>query len=560
MRTYNDDWLRAFSRDGVQPVYLMRLYLDPAGTEEGVDFFTFATHPGFGYPASIADVRPFAFELDPVTREFRMGEVSVTIRDGQDRAFRDLAFDYRLRNKIVDLYLGAVGIEEASFERVARLMLGNAPKPSSQTIALSLVQPIELLREVEISGSEALQGTGGWINRHPLELLEEFITRAGLTDLYDAASLDPSNYTASISHWNITRSNKQVAQVGLTTGLRGKANVYELVQEILVLLGGSFLPDEDGVSAFRRYDPGAGIERTWTGVDVGDSVEQTDTYGNVQNELTVTFGRTEYYPVFQHTRRDDESVAAHAVSGVTAGTVAGTPIDSAWLNGVAYHRDVAGIPLAATSIIVRFGGVAGICGCHYDGDVHTRPSWAEPSVDRPVYLQIQRAGDPSSVPEIIRVEDIVQSGVATTAMDDGKTYLTNLEFFIAARGEFGTTSTFWPPGEYQFVADLTIPIALAEQRLQRFSNGCPVITCRTSLRHMALNVGDFVGLVDPEPFGWKLDGSTAADTWEIIRKQVDPLGDTPGIEWTLCFVPPEFSGSIADDSPPSAYPVELTEP
>lgn len=559
MITLNDAWVRAFSRDGVEPVYLVRIFLDPAGATEGVDFFTFATHHGFGYPASVADLRPFAFELDPVTRAFRVGATSVLFRDDGDRALREIMVNYRLRNKLVEIQLGAADLAVADFEPIARLMIANAPKPGGGPISLELVEPLMMLRELDLSGSEALQGTGGWINYHPLELVEELLVRGGLTDLYSTASLDPSNYTSSFSHWNLSRSNKQIPNVQLNTGLRGTANAFDMLQELLVVLGGSFLPNAAGVSSFQAYDPTAGVQRTWTEADVGASVKQEDTYGNIQNKLTVTFGRSEYYPVFQHTRRDDESVAAHATAGVTSGEIAGESIDTPWLNGIAYHRDVSGIPLGATSIIVRFAGIAGICGCHYLGNVHTRPAWAEPSASRPVYLKISRAGDPSSVPEIIRVEDIVQSGLTTVTADDAKTYLRDLEFVIAARGELGTTPTFWNPGEIQHVADITIPVELARRRLERFSNGCPVVTCRTSLRHMDLSVGDFVALVDPEIVGYKLDGSDAGDTWEIIKKQVDPLGDLPGIDWTLCYVPAEFSGSIADDSPPEVEPAPYGE-
>lgn len=540
--SFNAVFSARFAR-GVEPVYLVRIYIGAlTGGVEGTDFFTFASKytPEIDYPASVSSVSAFAHELDPVTRTFRSGNTTILFRD--DPAIRALLTGYRVARKVVDVFLGAVGMSESSFERMGRFILRDVKKPGTAQIALDLVDPMEILTKVEIDG--------WWINQHPLEIIADVLTHAGLSSLYDAASLDPETYDTTISHWNVSRSNKLVPFVRVESGIKGKENALTIVEQLLEILGGSFIPDEDGIYVFRRYDSSQGIERTWRSTEIGD-VRQVSSFENLQNEFSITFGRSQYYAGYQHTRRDDTSIGDLAVTGVSDGVIAANPIDSPWLNGIAYNIEIGGITPSTTSIVVSYAGIAGICGCRYAPTTFLRPTWAEPSTDRLVYLRLEIEGQTAVPPEIVSVDDIVMSGTSYVYAEDGSTqYRVNLEFVFKDRALFGTSSpSNWGPGLIVKVVDVTIPIALAQQRLERFSRGAEVIEVSTDLRQIDLSVGDFVAIVDDEPIGYGLDGSDAADTWEIVRKEVLPLDDSPRIQWTLCRVHTSFEGSIADDSP-----------
>ncbi|MCK6547546.1 hypothetical protein L6R52_16980 [Myxococcota bacterium] len=548
--SFNAVFSSRFARN-VEPIYLVRIYVGAlSGGVEGTDFFTFASKfaANLGYPASVSSVSSFALELDPVTRTFRTGNTSVLFKD--DPAIRRLIVDHWLARKVVDVFLGDVGMSEGSFERMGRFVIRDIRKPDTAQILFEIVDPVTLIKHAEIDG--------WWINQHPLEILDDVLTRAGLSSLYDAASLDPETYDTSISHWNVSRTNKQVPNILLGSGLKGKENASTIIDQLLTLLGGSFIPDEDGVYTFRRYDAGQGIERTWRSTDVGD-VRQVSSHDNTQNELSVTFGRSELYPEYVHTRRDETSISDLSISGVTDGVIAAEPIDTPWLNGIAYTTDT--ITPGATSFIVRYAGVAGICGCHYPSSA-IRPTWAEPSNDRLVYVRLEIAGQSVIAPEIISINDITLSGLTTVYAEDGTTsYRRDLEFHIKDRALFGTEIPLggagnWGNGLIVKVVDLTIPIALAQQRLERFSRGAEILEVTTDLRQLDLSVGDFVAIVDDEPVGRNLDGSDASDTWEIIRKEVLPLDDSPRIQWTLCRVG-SFEGSIVDESPTGTVETEF---
>lgn len=86
------------------------------------------------------------------------------------------------------------------------------------------------------------------------------------------------------------------------------------------------------------------------------------------------------------------------------------------------------------------------------------------------------------------------------------------------------------------IIDITIPVAMVQSRLERFANGCPVIKFRTSLRHVDLQVTDIITVTHPLYVEFKSDGSTSAIRWEIISKEIDMLGDSPGVIYTCARV------------------------
>lgn len=534
MRTFTAAWLAAISDAGARPVWLMTVYAGlPSGASQ-----TLANQPGLGYPASIADVSSIASEIDPLTRAYRLGEISVTLRN--DPVVRALVVSSR-PYRIADLSLGT---EAGGFERIGRFLIKGHTKDDGGALICTLVEPLALLRDKEL--------TRGWALKHPLTIIRDIFAIANLTDWVDLASIDPTAHDAT-SHWVISRviNTADIPHVNVDSAMKSPGKAFDLIAELLELINCTLVPDENGIYSLLRYDPASGIQRTFTIRDVGTVREVHDGTQNLINSQGVSFGRGAYYPGVTHTRSDASSVAAQAVTGYNDGVRAGPILDTPWLNGVMlcgdFPHDLAGETIGTTLII---GYVwAGLC---TDGNSTTRPT----------YLRVETLADPATY-EIIRVG----TGAAYGGVQDLITeaapalYYRSGIVYIFERGCFGTSSTaidIFGATDYECrVSDVTIPIALTNARVERFSNGAPVLELTTSLRHIDLDVGDFVALVDDSPVWFGHDGSGASDTWEIVRKELRVLDDSPGIVWTLCFVPPAFTGTV-EDSETSVWPVVPT--
>jgi hypothetical protein len=86
------------------------------------------------------------------------------------------------------------------------------------------------------------------------------------------------------------------------------------------------------------------------------------------------------------------------------------------------------------------------------------------------------------------------------------------------------------------VWDITIPIYAAERRVNRFSLGMPTFSCRVSLAHADLQIGDFITVSDDIPLYTSRDGISSSVILEIVGKDVDALADTPGVSLRLAWV------------------------
>ena len=86
------------------------------------------------------------------------------------------------------------------------------------------------------------------------------------------------------------------------------------------------------------------------------------------------------------------------------------------------------------------------------------------------------------------------------------------------------------------VWDITVLVHAAERRIKRFAKGVPRFRVTLPLRHADLQLGDFISLEDDVPLYEGRDGLNSDVILEIVAKEVDALGDAPGVNLELAWV------------------------
>jgi hypothetical protein len=166
-----------------------------------------------------------------------------------------------------------------------------------------------------------------------------------------------------------------------------------------------------------------------------------------------------------------------------------------------------------------------------------------PSVTRPVYLQIR--GDSNGIAEIVRVTrpgvpipfrytslgtiGSVGSVMNYRGQDWPRALMVDIE-----RAQLGTTATSCGPRSV--VSDVTMPYAMAADRMSRFARGCPTVDLELAPRHADLQEGDIVTIVSAELFSrWHLPGAATTDVrWEVVS--VTPDLDAGCVRVTLAWL------------------------
>ena len=100
----------------------------------------------------------------------------------------------------------------------------------------------------------------------------------------------------------------------------------------------------------------------------------------------------------------------------------------------------------------------------------------------------------------------------------------------------GTAATADTDGH--FFHDITIAFNFATEVLSRFSNGAPKIKFFTTLDNAGLELGDLIS-VDNDWFlssELSLDGLDSNTKFEIVQKEISPVGDTIGVEYSAVYM------------------------
>ena len=92
--------------------------------------------------------------------------------------------------------------------------------------------------------------------------------------------------------------------------------------------------------------------------------------------------------------------------------------------------------------------------------------------------------------------------------------------------------------------DVTIPTDVNQEILDRFAYGAPVVEITTNLRHIDIQLGDFITLDNDVYLRYGQNGTDEYTIFEVCRKEISLEGDSPRITFELCWVRQGSSANV----------------
>ena len=558
----------------------------------------------FQVPIGLDTIGAVSRTLNPFTRKFALASVEVIFtRDG---SFDDYVTNHYPIGKKITLSLGTKDLAITDFEKLGTFIIDTLT-PSEDSWSLTCVEPLLYQLQDDVQGH--------FVMMHPLVVIRNLLNQIGFpTGFLDTASLLPSN-NLTISHFTLSRfSHRQVPALSFgvpiftagvaaefySPGLNDPEKAAPLVDDMLNLLRGSLVPDRDGVYSYTTFDRSASVVRTLGEDDYAEVI-----YGDLFEDLTSSVDFIADTAAFIANNILGKK-ALYTYSSPLSERLFGTradgkgyrkEIETKWLGSQGWLVDdlLAGDETASTTIEVGAAPVLGFSGARVNADAPaiTQDADAVPSSTRLVYLLL--VGEPTSastIPfEIIECDGgvpVLPSGGPTrypTGIQNEFYFqdpnnltevVANYRYDIATRGAFGTDlGGGHPAGEgpawggsgpgifasnaQTFVFDITQFIHVARDLINGFQFGAPAAKMRTDYRQADLEEGDFISFVDSRYVRQLKRGADASVVWEIIGKEVDPLGDSPGITFSLRWVRDDVAPITLLESlpfvPPQAVPL-----
>lgn len=535
-----------------------------------------------GYPLSVANIpKPVSHTLDAMTREFASGDRDIEwIDDGE---IRRILLDQHLRGRRVDLSLGTPRLDEADFHPLGgRFFVQDCKPDSSGAIQMQLHDASGFFKDNQIAKR--------WVNEHPITIFDDALETvalqwglgagtSALDELVDRTTLVPS-VEPETAHHTISRygGNEAGAAATYESGnpLDEPEPLIDVMNELLLLLGGTFSPDVDGRFRYRPYDPDAAPVRTWqaapeTGYDVADVVVK-DLWGNIANEIAVDFAESD-----AHGGQKTRFVQRSESSRNEVGRLFNFLLETEWCNGVSKHGAFLVQPgnqrvigSASTDFPIPLAARQGFTGSRFrlQGDGSFLPENngdldGAASPPRRAFLRLHGPGREAGTlvsnnnlpPEIICCDDSEPEGNVPDADNVRGDIPLNMRYHVATtfndydftngRAGFGTSTPHqWghdpsgdPLAEPAWIVDITVPVHMVLRRLPRFQYGAPVLEVHTGLDQIAIEVGDFIA-IDGDHVYMTLgkDGLTTTTVFEVTRVDVDPWGESPGIVFEVTWV------------------------
>lgn len=576
------------------------------------------------YDAVVADVQSLSIEVDPLSRGVaRTGEREVAFRDdGPGCVVRTLLAEYPdLCGKIVRLWIGFHDLDEADFVADGVYVISDAGRGTYDPKISLRLQDVA----AKLDGAKVRVDV---VNRHPLEAVEKVLIAAGVpAALYDATTLNPSAY-AEIGHiclsrhkygngWNgidgkssgVTVEPRESSGKRNARGVRQFRRTFydradfgtivepvdalDLLNDLLQLLDGIFAPGEDGVYAFRRYEPAGTVVDEVAAADIAD-FDQPEKWRGAYNHVEVKGPHNLNGNAVLFEVEDRFAQARRAVAGGTRQRRTHT-IESDWLTGVATLQGALAIGAGAGATVqVRNAQANGFSGLRAQSEpveggappAFTQDSNTDCTASRLVYLYLFHTTDGRR--EILSCD--AATLVTTSASRNLSTWV-YADYTVAERGLFGTAAEDWDattgaggpsanpnysPGVIEqgviLVADVTVAVNVALRKLDRLAAGLPPIAFRGGLDLFRLQLGDLISIHVPQYFdqgqdGAGLDpltGNTDAAFFEIISKEPQVLGAGPGVRFGAVlssyatykplvpyyppWIPPPTGGSIENNT------------
>lgn len=570
MLTPTAAWLEAAS-SGREPRALLSI------TRDGITFWKCLSGSCdlIDYPVAISAVSSIGIEIDPLTRAMQTSECVVDVLDG---FIRPILVNNRLRGMKASVTFGFKGIAESDFLAMFSGPIGDiAPDGlrDSGVVSISIMDLMSIFEDRKLVGS--------WFNTHPLTILYDgaspgrsILSQCGYNSstFVDEASFNPEDarYVDTISHWCMSKvSPNDIFQ---------PVSAAALVGDLCQLMVGSIVADENGVLAFRLFDPAGSAVAAFTVDDIlPGSFKQSPVDANVVNRINLRLAGGRVRVIDREASdtmsgnyvgkdfdvgeriieiNDSDSQTAYAYPGQTSRILSHDldtvfcPLTDTPLRG--------NLTAGSTSMFI-VGEVHGWTGRR--GLIHTGPTdittalsqhaSATISATRPGYFLIDNVNELGGSTEIVKAEaattyptsvdgypQYMQAKINDFWVEDPayswsyQNYWCQITLSSMTRGQFGTTAQAHDSGwYYDKVWDVTPSVSAAEKILQRFKYGCPVVEFETPINRMQIQIADIVTLTYPHFVGYGKDGVTTSSTWEVVGKEVDLIASPPKIKWIL---------------------------
>lgn len=485
----------------------------------------------------LSDVTAVSATVDPITRSTQTAEMNFNVYD--DGRIRQLATaGKKFQGKIMTVKLGASDLALTHFENIF-----SGP--------ITQVSPVEggfsIKVRAFVHSTEGVKSFRSYVDTHPFTALRQMLVDAGIsTGNLDTASFLPANHT-DISHYtfgtfvfyNTTDGSippvlqgavdPEVETNGVDRGQQ-EVNITEYIDECMRLTRSTLVTDP-GTNKVKivRYDESSSVTKHFT-VDEYTDFEQEAAGLEIITEVKTCFGKLS--SVDGLIQKDSTAITnygshdmSHTVNYISAATVH-------------LHDQLSG----SSTAFKGFAADSPICGTR---DLHlgggTQPADAKLSADRPYFglyrTEILKSITPFSAADltgnyVMRDHEGDPDGTEEASQLLFLTTLVSRPF--AGTEAEGVEAT---AAGVTTVADITAAFQYGEYVLKRFSNTCPKIKFSTTLEHMNVEIGDLVSL-DNDLFcstELGIDGLDSDVKFEVIKREINPLGDSIGINFELAY-------------------------
>jgi hypothetical protein len=492
----------------------------------------------FSYQTGLAEApSPVAAEVDPITREVSIGELVAQFRD---KYLRPIVVNNRLKGQLLTVKIGSADIPENDFcfyaSGVINKIVGDG---SGNVISVSCLDAFSILNDAKITGS--------WVDKHLIEVLyygdgTGILEKAGVpTALINTSTFDPGNYTSSISHWNTFRMSRRESNAN-PLWISEPTSAWELVAEVLFLLSGTIVIDEEGKLSFTRFDSTATPVCTWRERDIKEFDHLEDKTQIINRVIIEFFGDSRRDGRVEWEHNDTDSQSDHAFKG-GSDRIYEKKYSTQWVNAWGVVGGAGGISDSDTSMSLMSHFTACFTGMR-GALAGPQPTDNTISVTRPAYVMIR---DSVGNFEVVKITSATTSGVGSYKYfyDENSTkqgpYSNVMTVNTMVRGQFGTTPAAW--GQFAPAIDITQPIAVAENIIKRWSYGVDIVEISTSMAEFDKQLADLVYLNYKYFVAYDVDGLDGTQAFEIVKKE--PRPEENKIVWWLA-----YAGEI---TPTSSY-------
>lgn len=552
MRTLNERWVEAFERAQRVPILVVTLTTSTGVTHRWISGDQLLPEQWPTATLGLASISASPSEIDPFSRSVSIGDWSLTFADeprGVGR-LRAVITGAVIRGKKIDIALGESSIVAADYEDVAAGMVVDSFAVEPGTITVQVLDPRGQLVDAT---TVPYQSPG-----HPFRVAYNLIRFFTPTGVLDAASFDEKDYE-SISHFVVSRHPWGATFPWLEAAESKDAiSVREHAALLLSLCNAALFPAEDGTLSLAYYDRTSTPVRTFSTYEVSEFEANDDPHIDVTNAIDVVGRMVDGSDFTLYSGANADSKEKFAWPGESERAIPKKiPEQGAhpWLNSFQRVLNVGPatqLDATETSLAIwmpRYFGFSGTTIEDASGNEITPPTAPTQQTEhtingttRPAYFlltdhgqDIQGGTRHTARFEIVKATSFAyDTGRGTQSVVLGETYWA-WGIYTIERGALGTSPFAWDGAQRSnrlFVYDITIPVWLAEQRLDRFAFGAPRVAFTVPSRHADIQLGDAVALESvPRFLAYDSDGLDSNTVFEVISKEPRTGVANPG--WRL---------------------------